>query len=45
MADWNDPQSTRSPFGGATINGDVIGNAARDEGLRSEERRGGKECW
>jgi FtsH-binding integral membrane protein len=34
MADWNDPQSTRSPFGGATINGDVIGNAARDEGLR-----------
>lgn len=34
MADWNDPQSTRSPFGGATINGDVIGNTARDEGLR-----------
>jgi len=34
MADWNDPQSTRSPFGSATINGDVIGAQTRDEGLR-----------
>ena len=34
MADWNDPQGTRSPFGGATINGEVAGKVARDEGLR-----------
>jgi len=35
MADWNEPRpSTRSPFGGATINGEVIGAASRDEGLR-----------
>lgn len=34
MADWNEPQSTRSPFGGATINGEVIGSVSRDEGLR-----------
>lgn len=34
MANWNDPQTTRSPFGGATINGAVMGSAARDEGLR-----------
>ncbi|MEQ1499695.1 MAG: Bax inhibitor-1/YccA family protein [Novosphingobium sp.] len=34
MADWNDQQRTKSPFGGATINGDVIGAASRDEGLR-----------
>ena len=35
MADWNDPQSTRSPFGAQPqLNGELIG-AARDEGLRS----------
>jgi FtsH-binding integral membrane protein len=35
MADWNEPRpGTRSPFGNATINGDVIGAGARDEGLR-----------
>lgn len=34
MADWNDPQGTRNPFGGATINGEVAGKVARDEGLR-----------
>ncbi|MCC6925114.1 Bax inhibitor-1/YccA family protein [Novosphingobium sp.] len=35
MADWNEPRpGTRSPFGGATINGDLIGAGARDEGLR-----------
>jgi uncharacterized protein len=36
MAEWNDPQSTRSPFGtGAQLNGAMVGTAARDEGLRS----------
>ena len=36
MAEWNDPQSTRSPFGsGAQLNGAMIGTAARDDGLRS----------
>lgn len=35
MADWNDPQGTRSPFGGATINGELASKASRDEGLRS----------
>jgi len=35
MSEWNDPQTTRSPFGGAQINGAMVGNAARDEGLRS----------
>ena len=36
MAEWNDPQTTRSPFGsGAKINGTMIGAAARDDGLRS----------
>jgi len=35
MADWNEPRpGTRSPFGSATINGEVIGAGARDEGLR-----------
>lgn len=34
MANWNDPQGTRNPFGGATINGEVVGAASRDEGLR-----------
>ncbi|MBS3927386.1 MAG: Bax inhibitor-1/YccA family protein [Sphingomonadales bacterium] len=35
MADWNEPRpGTRSPFANATINGDVIGAGARDEGLR-----------
>ena len=34
MAEWNDPQSTRSPFGAQPqLNGELIG-AARDEGLR-----------
>ncbi len=36
MSEWNDPQTTRSPFGaGAQLNGAMVGNAARDEGLRS----------
>ncbi len=36
MAEWNDPQTTRSPFGtGAQLNGAMVGGAARDEGLRS----------
>ena len=36
MAEWNDPQSTRSPFGsGAQLNGAMIGTATRDDGLRS----------
>ncbi len=35
MAEWNDPQTTRSPFGARPqLNGELIG-AARDEGLRS----------
>lgn len=34
MANWNDPQPTRSPFGEARINGDVLSAASRDEGLR-----------
>ena len=35
MADWNEPRpGTRSPFGNATVNGDLIGAGARDEGLR-----------
>ncbi len=35
MADWNEPRpTTRNPFGSATINGDVIGAATRDDGLR-----------
>ena len=34
MANWNDPQPTRSPFGEARINGDVLSAANRDEGLR-----------
>jgi hypothetical protein len=35
MADWNEPRpGTRSPFGNATLNGEVIGTATRDEGLR-----------
>ena len=34
MAEWNDPQTTRSPFGAQPqLNGSLIG-AARDEGLR-----------
>ena len=35
MANWNDPQPTRSPFGDARINGDVLTATQRDEGLRS----------
>lgn len=36
MAEWNDPQTTRSPFGaGAQLNGAMMGAAARDEGLRT----------
>ena len=35
MAEWNDPQTTRSPFAtGPQLNGELIGGAARDEGLR-----------
>ena len=35
MAEWNDPQTTRSPFGSQPqLNGELIG-AARDEGLRA----------
>ena len=37
MAEWNDPQTTRSPFGSAQprIDGALLGAAGRDEGLRS----------
>ncbi len=35
MAEWNDPQTTRSPFGSAQLNGGAVANAARDQGLRS----------
>ena len=36
MSEWNDPQTTRSPFGaGAQLNGAMVGSAARDDGLRS----------
>ncbi len=35
MADWNDPQSTRSQFGsGPALNGQVLGSESRDQGLR-----------
>jgi FtsH-binding integral membrane protein len=35
MAEWNDPQSTRSPFGARPqLNGELIGAASHDEGLR-----------
>lgn len=35
MADWNDPQSTRTQFGtGPALNGQVLGADARDQGLR-----------
>ncbi len=34
MANWNDPQPTRSPFGEARINGDVLSAANQDQGLR-----------
>ncbi|MBS0477159.1 MAG: Bax inhibitor-1/YccA family protein [Proteobacteria bacterium] len=35
MADWNDPQSTRTQFGGGPVlNGQVLGADARDQGLR-----------
>ncbi len=36
MAEWNDPQTTRSPFAARPqLNGELIGGAAREEGLRS----------
>ncbi len=36
MAEWNDPQSTRSPFAaGPQLNGELLGAATRDQGLRS----------
>ena len=36
MAEWNDPQTTRSPFGAKPqLNGELMGGATRDEGLRS----------
>ncbi len=36
MSEWNDPQTTRSPFGaGAQLNPAMVGSAARDDGLRS----------
>jgi FtsH-binding integral membrane protein len=35
MADWNDPQSTRTQFGaGPALNGQVLGADTRDQGLR-----------
>ncbi len=35
MADWNDPQPTRTGFGsGASLNGQVLGAQVRDQGLR-----------
>lgn len=34
MAEWNDPQSTRSGFGGASINGQAMGASGVDQGLR-----------
>ncbi|MDE2436323.1 MAG: Bax inhibitor-1/YccA family protein [Sphingomonadales bacterium] len=35
MADWNDPQSTRTSFGGGpALNGQVLGADTRDQGLR-----------
>ncbi|WP_296675934.1 Bax inhibitor-1/YccA family protein [Novosphingobium sp.] len=35
MADWNDPQSTRTQLGGGPVlNGQVLGADARDQGLR-----------
>ncbi|MFC0588388.1 Bax inhibitor-1/YccA family protein [Novosphingobium aquiterrae] len=35
MADWNDPQSTRTGFGGGpALNGQVLGADTRDQGLR-----------
>ena len=36
MAEWNDPQTTRSPFGAQPrLDGALLGAAGRDEGLRS----------
>ena len=36
MAEWNDPQTTRSPFGAKPqLNGELMGAATRDDGLRS----------
>ena len=37
MAEWNDPQTTRSPFGSAQprLDGALLGAAGRDEGLRA----------
>ena len=36
MAEWNDPQTTRSPFGAKPqLNGELMGGATRDAGLRS----------
>ena len=36
MAEWNDPQTTRSPFGAKPqLNGELMSGATRDEGLRS----------
>ncbi len=34
MAEWNDPQSTRTGWGAARINGEVMGQASTDQGLR-----------
>ena len=35
MADWNDPQSTRTGFGSpASLNGEVLGAGTLDQGLR-----------
>ncbi len=35
MSNWNDPRTTRSPFGtGPAINGQAMGNVTMDQGLR-----------
>ena len=34
MAEWNDPRTTQSNWGTARINGDVMGQASTDQGLR-----------
>ena len=36
MAEWNDPQTTRSPFGAQPrLDGALLGGATRDDGLRA----------
>ena len=35
MSEWNDPRTTRSPFGnGPVLNGDALGEVTMDQGLR-----------